>query len=266
LIKRSIQEVTLVFKKISIVKKYPSILYALIVLGCMVVPPQILQLLPSKLDGKLDSYQTSQVPVIRLKPGSVVPASQSFVPNENNNFYFLTWIKLKELPRDGASFGIFEKIDADRRNRNGYSLSIKRYGEEVRPEVYWRNDEGRGRVYTFAPIKILPGNWTMLLLSFRRNSQLSLHAASGSEGDLIHAEFLGGYEFELPPLIPHSLTPIRLSNMFGQKFNGSFGPVGIFSGGSSNASVLTLVDQILSHPVSPPRSFKKSAIMYWQSE
>lgn len=262
----SFQQAALMDRKPSFVKKYSVALYVLIVIACMFVPPQILQLLPSKLDNKVDSHPTSQVPVIRLKPGAVIPASQSFVPNQDNNFYFLTWVKFKELPRDGSSFGIFEKIDAERRNRNGYSLSIKRYGEELRPEVYWRNDEGRGRLYTFAPIKILPGNWTMFLLSFKRNSQLSLHAASASEGDLINSEFLGGYEFELPPLIPHSLTPIRLSNIVGQKFNGSFGPIGIFSGGSSNASVSTIVDQILSRPLSPPRTFRKSAIMYWQSE
>lgn len=238
-------------------------LFVIVVALCVFAPPKILSFFPSKLENKATSFHLHDIPTIRLKPGSTLPASELYFPTENNNFYFSAWFRLKELPSDGDSYGIFEKVDMQRRNRNGYALTLKRYGEELRPEVYWRNDEGRGKVYTFAPVEILPGNWTLLLLSFRKNNELNISAGISIDGELIEPKNLGGYVFEFPPLLPESANPVRLTNSVGQRFKGEFGPIGIYSGGSSHTQIAKIMDEILSDPLSPPKTFKKSAIKFW---
>lgn len=237
-----------------------GVISALVLFG----PTIILSLWPIKTVATKGSLiQVGEVQSIFSRKGYQIPESSSINPELNQNFYLLMWFNPKELPREGMRLPILSKINSDRRALPGFAIALKRNSDEIRPEVYWRNDEGRGRWFTFAPFPVSPQRWHMLLLSFRENRFLGLHSVTTSPDGNGTMQLLGGYNFEPPELIAASSAPIRVGSFSSDGFIGEIGPIGIIAGGSSRLDLLDIVEEASLYPSKPPALFKTSAIKLW---
>lgn len=227
-------------------------------------PTIVLSFWPIKItETKGSSIQVGEVRSIFSKKGYQVPDSNQLNPELNQNFYLLFWFNPKELPKEGTRLPLLSKINSDRRAQPGFAIALKRNSDEIRPEIYWRNDEGRGRWFTFSPFSISPHRWHLLLLSFRENRYLGLHGVAASPDGTGSMQLLGGYNFEPPELIASSTAPIRVGTFSADGFIGDIGPLGIILGGSSRVDLLDIVEEAAVKPVEPPSVFKSSAVKLW---
>ena len=212
--------------------------------------------------------RTSQVKVgpiqsIFSKRGYEIPNSANLNPEENQNFYLSIWFNPRELPREEMRFPIISKINSERRAQPGYAIALHRFSDEIRPEVYWRNDDGRGRWFTFAPFVVSPQGWHLLVLSFRENRYLGLHGVTVASDGTGSIQLLGGYEFEAPILLGASSEPLRVGTFSTDGFVGDIGPVGVILGGSSKIALWDIIESAAEEPMLAPSVFKKDAVKLW---
>lgn len=183
-----------------------------------------------------------------------VQESSNLNPKPGEDFLFVGWFKLRRLPAQGEKITFVSKIDTGRRTRPGYAIAVSRDGESIRPEIYWRDESGKGNWYDFVSFKVPTKTWFALALSFRKDRYLGLHGGVlGSEGARPAIELLGGYE--LPKgVVPHSVSDLVIGSPFMGSFRGRIGPVGIVSGFSGDLKLTRVLKDSFENPLGVPRS------------
>lgn len=165
------------------------------------------------------------VPVLNNQKGTVpVPFNVTF----NKDFYLSFWLRSDESPRDEM---VMSKVDFDVLEKPGMALRFTRIGDEIRPQVYWRNKD-KGGWYTFSPIRYEPKKWMLFLISFRENQYLGLHVAYEADEKEAKIFSLGGYKVDF---FPRSEALLSVGKVTTRGFCGEVGSVLVFQGGSKES-------------------------------
>lgn len=210
----------------------------------------------------LENHKSDLDPVF---PSSfVVAKEESFIrvlstsnlnPKEGEDFLFVGWFKLRRLPALGEKITFVSKIDSSRRTRPGYAIAVSRDGDSLRPEIYWRDETGKGNWYDFVSMKVPTKSWFMLALSFRKDRYLGLHGGTlGSDGMNPRVELLGGYD--LPKgVVPEPHSDLIIGSSSKSSFRGRIGPIGIVAGFPRDMKINTVLRETLENPINIPASY-----------
>lgn len=190
-----------------------------------------------------------------------IPNHFSLEPQLDKDFFLVTWMKLRSIP-DSKDRSIFLlKYDGEAKARPGYGLALSGDGQTVHPEVYWRDEQGRGGWLTFPDIPVISDVWCMLALSFREGRYLGLHSALGI-GEKPEVKLLGGYDLQGMSL-PKSSNEMLIGAPQHSSFSGELGPVGIFSKPRLSASLIDLVKAFSRSPGELPTYIDKEDVGIW---
>lgn len=202
--------------------------------------------------GDPSTTQFSDAAVVR-GPGSFlqVPHAPILNPAEDD-LLLLSWVRPRALPPEGERQIFLLKYDGDKRSRTGYGLALSRRGEEVRPEVYWRDGEGKGGWYQYTPISVHAEEWVLLALSFRKGKLLGLHGAVleesiGNPDQVVEVRLLGGYDVgEIG--VPAPVADLFIGAPAESTFRGRVGMVGLFRGKELTENLKRLLDEVVRTP------------------
>lgn len=178
---------------------------------------------------------------------------------ENDRVLFVSWFKLRKLPREGEKLFLFSKLDSNSKNLSGYVVALTKRGEAIRPTVYWKDEKGKGGWYLFSEIELMLGEWVMLAVSFYDNRILGAYSAvyrSGQLGKLIVA---GGVDLE-ESIVPQTQAKFIIGSVEGTQFKGKVGPFCLFN--FQDYAVLDLLKEILNSPWNLPESVDRSSLRF----
>lgn len=189
-----------------------------------------------------------EVAVVR-GPGSFLQIPHTPLLNPSNeDQLLLTWVRPRALPPQGERQIFLLKYDAEKHSRTGFGLALSRRGDEVRPEVYWRDAEGKGGWYQYTSVALQPEEWSLFALSFRKGRLLGLHAGVVGE-NTSKAEFqlLGGYD------VGEVALPAPVSDLFvgapsESTFRGRIGMVALLRGKELTEELRPLLTEALRSP------------------
>ena len=212
------------------------------------------RILPSPADPIPDSISV-------LQPGVVVhvPHVDSMNPEVGEDWLLLNWIKLKKGILPDERVVLSAKYDPSSRIRPGYSVALRGGIDGVRPVVYWQNEEGDGRWFTFAPVQLLSREWYLLALSFRKGT-LGMHVASASNPKSVSP--LGGYDVGAT-VLPKNSSELIVGSFANGRFRGKLGPFGIVKGEELSKVLPELLKQAARKPGSMPTPPEKGSVVFW---
>ena len=181
-------------------------------------------------------------------------------PVAGQDFLLVSWIKLRK-PLDIGDRAIFiGKYDPKTKVRPGYSVGLTKDADGTRPIVYWQDETGNGRWYTFSSVDITPRSWMMLAVSFRKGKYLGVHAAEN--GTLQKVHLLGGYELD-SEIIPSSEADLVIGSFGDSKFRGRIGPIGTLMLPSLPSDLAGFVGELAKRPREVPRNVSMDEIGVW---
>jgi hypothetical protein len=117
-------------------------------------------------------------------------------PRTDKAFIVSVRVRFDQLPAGKARNIILSKYDRrERVGERGWALSLRRFDTSLRPEIFWRGNDG-GDWYIFDEVSLALKNWYAFTIVSERGNYLSLYiqnlGAAGTEnGDV---RFLGGYD------------------------------------------------------------------------
>lgn len=181
-------------------------------------------------------------------------------PVAGKDFLMISWIKLRKPLEVGDRAIFVGKYDPKTKTRPGYSIGLTRDADGTRPIVYWQDESGIGRWYTFSSVDITPRSWMMLALSFRKGRYLGVHAAEN--GTLQKVQLLGGYELD-GELNPTNDADLIIGSFGDSKFRGRIGPVGTVILKSLPSDLAGFVGELAKRPREIPSSVSLDDIGLW---
>jgi hypothetical protein len=186
------------------------------------------------------------------RPGDVLRVAHDvgITPRQGDDFLFWIWVRMRSPLEPGQRAAVVGKYDPKSKQRIGFSLAFERDLDGVRPMVYWRDEQGRGDWYSFAPLQMSQRSWVMVAVSFRESRYLGVHAAELSPGAPI--QLLGGYELEGGGL-PTNSSDLVLGAFGTSPFRGRIGPVGVISKAGLSDHLVDLLQEIrVARDCAPP--------------
>lgn len=203
------------------------------------------------------SMPAGEIPVVaRVSAngqGLVIRHAGHLIPPIKDDFLLVSWFKLADFPSSDALQPLISKIDLRDLDKPGFSLSLKRDGNLLRPSIYWKSQKA-GQSYDFAPSDIVPGRWFMLSVSFLQGRYLGLHVGHVEVGEKPIIKLLGGYDFLK---FPRNTRPWVFGSG-GAGFRGEMGPVLVVSGKRIGKNLPALLSESASRPGELPRSLGAS--------
>ncbi len=183
-------------------------------------------------------------------------------PAVGSDFLMFVWFRLKRIPVTGESMSLIGKFDAQRTHKPGFAVSLEGAPDGVRPRVYWNNESGQGRWYSFTSRVMKRKEWYLLGVSYSRDTFLSarLLEAGGEDADSL----LGGHRIE-PSFAAAAQADLLLGAYGSSRFRGQLGPFGILRGRSFDREIPNYLSAIRAHPRDIPSSIDSSIIRLWAS-
>jgi hypothetical protein len=132
----------------------------------------------------------------------------------------------------------------------------------VRPQVYWQDQDGKGKWLTFAATQMAPKEWYLLALSFRDSRYLGLHIRPLDQAGKV--EVLGGYDLD-GYTVPAPKADLLVGAFGGSKFRGRVGPIGVFRGKEMFSDVPKVLKTIAANPLQVPHQFDPEEVVLWAS-
>jgi len=182
-------------------------------------------------------------------PGSFLQIPHTPVLNPSQeDLLLLTWVRPRALPPQGERQIFLLKYDAEKHSRTGFGLALSRRGDEVRPEVYWRDSEGKGGWYQYTSLAIQPEEWSLFALSFRKGRLLGLHGAVvGDQASAPEFQLLGGYDVgEVAP--PAPVSDLFVGAPSESTFRGRIGMVALLRGEELTEELRPILAEALRSP------------------
>ena len=189
--------------------------------------------------------------------------SELFAPSLGKYFFVVAWFNIQDLPSSGQRVFLLSRYESSKSTKSGYAIAISRTIDSLRPEVYWRDEAGRGGWYSFSDVKILPGYWFMVGLTYYDDTKLGMYVGSYEGNGRVILQPAGGYSFP-EPILPASMYPLKVGSVKTGLFTGNIGPVGIFAKESrDHVEIKSIFKNFLKSPMAVPDTFKKDEILFW---
>lgn len=191
-----------------------------------------------------------------------VQAREELNPAVGSDFLIFVWFRLKRVPVTGESMSLIGKFDAQRPHKPGFAVSLEGAPDGVRPRVYWNNESGQGRWYSFTSRVLKRRAWYLLGVSYSRDTFLSarLLEAGGDDMDSL----LGGHRVE-PSFAAAAQADLLLGAYGSSRFRGQLGPFGILRGASLERDIPNYLLAMRERPNDIPSSITSSIIQLWAS-
>jgi hypothetical protein len=191
-----------------------------------------------------------------------VQAREELNPAAGSDFLMFVWFRLKRVPVAGESMSLIGKFDAQRPHKPGFAVSLEGAPDGVRPRVYWNNESGQGRWYSFTSRVMKRKEWYLLAVSYSRDTFLSarLLEAGGDDAESL----LGGHRVE-PSFAAAAQADLLLGAYGSSRFRGHLGPFGILRGGSFEREIPAYLSAMSARPNDIPSSIDSSIIQLWAS-
>lgn len=191
-----------------------------------------------------------------------VKAREELNPAAGSDFLVFVWFRLKRVPVTGESMSLIGKFDAQRPHKPGFAVSLEGAPDGVRPRVYWNNESGEGRWYSFTSRLMKRKEWYLLGVSYSRDIFLS--ARLFEAGGDVEGSLLGGHRVE-PSFAAAAQADLLLGAYGSSRFRGQLGPFGILRGGSFERDIPEYLSAMSARPNDIPSSIDSSIIQLWAS-
>jgi len=194
-----------------------------------------------------------------------VQNAQNLSPSKEKDFLAIAWFNVQDLPTPGQRMFLLSRYDAEAGNKSGYAVALARTADSLRPEVYWRDEKGKGGWYVFSDVKILPGFWFMLGLTYYQDRYLGTYLGNYQENGKIKLETAGGYDLGRS-ILPKGDFSLKVGSVKTGLFTGNLGPVGIFSKANMSLEIRDILKNFLKDPVAVPDFFNDEDILFWSPD
>jgi hypothetical protein len=191
-----------------------------------------------------------------------VAARDELNPAAGSDFLVFVWFRLKKVPVTGESMSLIGKFDAQRPNKPGFAVSLEGAPDGVRPRVYWNNESGQGRWYSFTSKIMKRKEWYLLGISYSRDTFLSARLLEARGED--DASLLGGHRLE-PAFAASSQADLVLGSYGSSRLRGQIGPFGILRGDRFHGDIAEYLSSIRLNPGGPPTRIPRALIQLWAS-
>ncbi len=114
---------------------------------------------------------------------------------------------------------LISKVDRSHRAKPGFELALLPEGARVRPQLYWKNTQGKGSWFDFSDVELKTKTNYLFIISFKGGQYLGLHLLDRAAKSV---ELLGGYDLG-EYVVPHTSAPLRVGR------TKDIGTFGIFS-------------------------------------
>jgi hypothetical protein len=212
------------------------------------------KILPASVDPIPDAITVNQSGVVVH-----VPHVDAINPDANVDWLLLNWIKLKKGILPDERVVLSAKYDPSSKVRPGFSVALRGGIDGVRPMVYWQNEEGDGRWFTFSPIQLQSREWYLLGVSFRRGT-LGMHVVSSASPKSILP--LGGYDVG-EGVLPINSSELIVGSFANGRFRGKLGPFGIVKGEKLTKILPELLKQAARNPGTIPDPQENGQVVFW---
>ncbi len=235
------------------------------------MPESVVSLVESESDinekdgSEKDSLFPNSVSINNSNSLISIKSNSSLEASDGKDFIFSFWVKFKKLPSQDENMIIISKYDDKSASRKGYSFALAREQENVRPSVYWRDENNNGTWFAFSEIYVEPKLWNLFVISFRDNKYLGLHTAALLEKDQTlstQIKLLGGYELSTT-IIPQNKSNLEIGAISAGKFRGKIGPVGIFNRKKITENLDSILKNLIAAPLSVPAFFEQEDVGLW---
>lgn len=205
-------------------------------------------------------------------------SSSSFDPSPGRDLLIGVWFALPRQVKNGERMPLFSKISREEGEPHGYALSLVGEPEGTRVQAFWKTAEGVGRWFSFAELKIIPGAWNLLVLSFREGRYLGVHSSFKLPGvEKPEISLLGGYDLasldraaaELPAegadrrYLATSLGELTLGSSGKSRFRGIVGGVILVKARDLTGSIRDLLKELTRNPLEFPASIRDQECKLW---
>jgi hypothetical protein len=177
-------------------------------------------------------------------------------------FLLTAWIKLRSELIDGDRAAIISKFDPNTLSKPGYAVALVGGPDGVRPQVYWQDENGKGKWLSFAATQMQPKEWYLLALSFRDGRYLGLHIRPLKESGKV--EILGGYDL-YGHTIPSPKADLLVGAFGSSKFRGRVGPIGVFSGKEMFSDIPKILKTMAAAPTQVAHQIDTDEVVLWAS-
>jgi len=131
-------------------------------------------------------------------PDSVIEVQNSvdLDPQPGKIFVVSFKLYLQRLPKIGVRQNIFSKYSAKVLPYEGWAIALQRYSTSVRPEVYLRDQDGRGGWHTFDTIELKSQTWYSMTMVVKAGDFVRLYFGAPdnvpSDSLTVPQSFVGG--------------------------------------------------------------------------
>lgn len=122
-------------------------------------------------------------PPLELAPASFkeVNDAREIDPGDKYAFVVSAKVRFSQLPEVGKRERLFFKYAVNQKPYSGWALALRRWPGSVRPEVYWRDSQGKGGWYTFGDVNLNEGQWYSFTFVVEEGVALSMYISPYSE-------------------------------------------------------------------------------------
>lgn len=138
-----------------------------------------------------------------------IASSDTIDPSNDSIFLVSARVRFLKLPEVGQRERLFYKYSVEERPYAGWALALRRWPGSMRPEVYWRDSQGKGGWFAFGDVEINEGVWYTFTFVVEGSRALSLYVNEASK-NATFAQFVGGISVDEVSL-PASKDPLFLA-------------------------------------------------------
>jgi len=107
------------------------------------------------------------------KPSVSIASRDNLDPSPENNFLVSFYVRLEQLPEVGARQHLIGKY-AYKIPYEGWAVGLRRLATSVRPEVYWRGQDGSGGWFSFDEMVFEKNEWYAFTVAAKPGEYLNL--------------------------------------------------------------------------------------------
>jgi len=197
-------------------------------------------------------------------PGAFVRIKHSaeMLPSPGRDFLLAGWFRLRSLPAPGERMILLSKVEENNPYRPGYGVALARRGNLIRPEVFWRDRQGRGGWRTFAEVEVLTRSWFFISVCFYEEQLLGVHTFLLLPGAKPRAKLAGGYDLGMPLNITNS-GDLLIGAAGDSGFRGKVGAVAIFKPRKLRDRLKDILKEMVRSPRSLPGGLADDEVVLW---